>query len=76
MFLVFVGINSLGILPPEIRTALVEASRWGLLIAIAALGFGTSLGTILRIGPRHLLVIVSTTLVIFALPLAWLVVAG
>ncbi len=72
MFLVFVVINSSGIVPPPLKAALVEVSRWGLLIAIAALGLNTSLGTIMRVGPRHLLVVVSTTAVIFVIPLVWL----
>ena len=72
MFLVFVVINSSGIVPPPLKAVLVEASRWGLLIAIAALGLNTSLGTIMRVGPRHLLVVVSTTAVIFVIPLVWL----
>jgi uncharacterized integral membrane protein (TIGR00698 family) len=72
MFLVFVVINSVGMVPPPAKAALVEASRWGLLLAIAALGLNTSLGTILRVGPRHLLVVVSTTAVIFVIPLIWL----
>ncbi|KAA5602429.1 YeiH family protein [Blastochloris sulfoviridis] len=76
MFLVFVAINSVGILPVEIKSALVEASRWGLLIAIAALGFNTSLATILRIGPQHLLVVLGATLVVFTLPLGWLMILG
>lgn len=72
MFLVFVLINSAGVVPPLAKAALVEASRWGLLLAIAALGLNTSLGTILRVGPRHLLVVVSTTAVVFVIPLVWL----
>ena len=72
MFLVFVVINSSGAVPPPLKAALVEASRWGLLIAIAALGLNTSLGTILRVGPRHLLVVVGATAVIFSIPLVWL----
>ena len=72
MFLVFVVINSTGIVPPLAKAALVEASRWGLLLAIAALGLNTSLATILRVGPRHMLVVLSTTVVIFVIPLFWL----
>jgi uncharacterized integral membrane protein (TIGR00698 family) len=72
MFLVFVVINSIGVVPPLAKGALVEASRWGLLLAIAALGLNTSLGTILRVGPRHMLVVVSTSAVIFVIPLFWL----
>ena len=49
---------------PPVKAALVEASTWGLLIAIAALALGTSLGSLLRIGWRHLVVIAATTLTI------------
>src|SRR5271165_2960900 len=73
MFLVFVIVNSLGILPAPLRSGLVEASRWGLLIAIAALGLNTSLATILRVGPRHLLVVLGSSAVIFVIPLVWLI---
>ncbi len=72
MFLVFVVINSLGVLPPPAKSVLVEVSRWGLLIAIAALGLNTSLATILRVGPRHMLVVLSSSAVIFVVPLLWL----
>jgi uncharacterized integral membrane protein (TIGR00698 family) len=74
MFLVFVVINSLGVIPPPAKAVLVEASRWGLLLAIAALGLNTSLRSILRVGPRHMLVVLSSTGVIFAVPLLWLLV--
>jgi uncharacterized integral membrane protein (TIGR00698 family) len=47
-----------------VKTLLVEASRWGLLIAIAALGLGTSLGAILSIGWRHVAVFCGAGLVI------------
>jgi uncharacterized integral membrane protein (TIGR00698 family) len=73
MFLVFVLINSLGVIPPPAKSVLVEVSRWGLLIAIAALGLNTSLGTILRVGPRHMLVVLSSSAVIFVVPLLWLI---
>jgi len=73
MFRVFVLVNSSsGVVPPPVRAALVEGSRWGLLIAIAALGLNTSLGAILRVGPRHLLVVVGATAVAFVIPLVWL----
>ncbi|MGL4325394.1 MAG: YeiH family protein [Beijerinckiaceae bacterium] len=49
---------------PQIKAMLGEISKWALLIAIAALGLGTSLGSIMRIGWRHLAVFAGTTLVI------------
>lgn len=75
-FLALCVVNSLMIAQPGLSAAvaypaikfwLSEASRWGMLIAIAALGLGTSLGAILRLGWRHLAVFVGCTLVIFAI---------
>jgi len=53
-----------------LRAGLIEASTWGLLIAIAALGLGTSLTSLLRIGWRHIAVFAGTTCVILAVVLA------
>jgi uncharacterized integral membrane protein (TIGR00698 family) len=50
-----------------IKAALGEFSTWGLLIAIAALGLGTSLGAIRALGWRHLATVIGTTVVILAL---------
>ncbi len=49
-----------------VKTAMIQASTWGLLVAIAALGLGTSLASLLRIGWRHIAVFFGTTLVILA----------
>ncbi|MGH6783618.1 MAG: YeiH family protein, partial [Sphingomicrobium sp.] len=43
---------------------LVEASAWGLLIAIGALGLGSSLSAIASLGWRHTATVTGTTLVI------------
>ena len=55
-----------------IKAALVQTSNWAMLIAIAALGLGTSLESILRVGWRHIVVFIGTTLVILAVVLAGL----
>jgi uncharacterized membrane protein YadS len=55
-----------------IKMALGEASKWGLLIAIAALGLGTSLKSLLTIGWRHMAVFMGATVVILFLILAGL----
>ena len=65
MFLVFALINSTGYVPPLIKTGFSEFSRWGLLVAIAALGLGTSVSAMLSVGWRHVTIIVVTTAVIF-----------
>ncbi len=59
-----------------LRDVLLEASRWGLLIAIAALGLGTSMGAMTRLGWRHLVLVTGTTLMILALVTGGLVALG
>jgi uncharacterized integral membrane protein (TIGR00698 family) len=51
-----------------VKAALGEASRWGLLLAIAALGIGTSPTAILAVGWRHAAVFMGATVVILAIP--------
>ena len=43
----------------------MEASTWGLLLAIGALGLGTSIKTIIGLGWRHITTVLGTTAVIF-----------
>lgn len=71
MFLVLCVINSVLPLFPAlmpiyapIKTALGHASTWGLLIAIAALGLGTSFNAVRALGLRHIATVTVTTLVI------------
>jgi uncharacterized integral membrane protein (TIGR00698 family) len=55
-----------------VKAVLIQTSNWAMLIAIAALGLGTSLESILRVGWRHIVVFIGTTLVILAVVLAGL----
>ncbi len=66
VFLGLVLVNSAGILPPMLTAAIVEASRWGLLLAIGALGLMTSFSDITRAGWRHLAVVVAVSVVVLA----------
>lgn len=50
-----------------IKAALGQASTWGLLIAISALGLGTSLGAVRALGWRHAATVIGTTAVILVL---------
>jgi len=59
-----------------IRKILIECSTWGLLIAIGALGLGTSISTIAGLGWRHLANVTGTTLVILGIVVAGLLIAG
>ncbi len=47
-----------------VKTVLSEASRWGMLIAIAALGLGTSLAALLSIGWRQIAMFLGSAMVI------------
>jgi len=78
-FLALAAVNSImpsipGLAPVygPVKAVLGAASQWGLLIAIGALGLGTSLTAILAIGWRHVAVFFGTTLVILAVATAGL----
>jgi uncharacterized membrane protein YadS len=47
-----------------VKSVLVHASTWGLLIAIAALGLGSSLSAIAALGWRHVATVSGTTLLL------------
>jgi len=74
-FCVLVALNSTGITPDWLRLFLVEASRWCLVTAIAALGMKTSLKMLFDVGWKPVTIIVAETVFIAALVLgaiAWL----
>jgi len=48
-----------------VKSVLVEVSTWGLLLAIGALGLGTSVKTIIDLGWRHITTVLGATAVIF-----------
>jgi uncharacterized integral membrane protein (TIGR00698 family) len=56
----------------QIKAPLVVASTWGLLIAIGALGLGTSLTAIAKLGWRHVATVIGTTVVILVVVTAGL----
>jgi len=74
VFLFLCAVNSAVPLVPSllpvyapIKAALVEASTWGLLLAIGALGLGTSVKTIFALGWRHIAMALASTIVIFVI---------
>lgn len=73
VFVALCGLNSIAAASPgvapifaQIKAPLIEVSTWGLLIAISALGLGTSLTTMAALGWRHVATVIGTTLVILA----------
>jgi uncharacterized integral membrane protein (TIGR00698 family) len=72
VFLILCVVNSAMPLAPSlvplyapVKSVLVEASTWGLLLAIGALGLGTSVKTIIGLGWRHITTVLGSTAVIF-----------
>ncbi|MEN9709329.1 MAG: hypothetical protein RIQ68_1737, partial [Pseudomonadota bacterium] len=48
---------------------------WGLLIAIAALGFNTSVTSIAKLGLRHITTVIGTTMMILSVVVSGLMLA-
>jgi uncharacterized integral membrane protein (TIGR00698 family) len=71
-----VPILGLSTIYAPIKSWLIEFSTWGLLLAIGALGLGTSLSAIAKLGWRHGATVTGTTIVILVLVTAGLVIAG
>jgi uncharacterized integral membrane protein (TIGR00698 family) len=74
VFLMLCLVNSAVPLAPSlvpvyapVRAVLVDVSTWGLLIAIGALGLGTSISAITVLGWRHVATLTGTTLTILAI---------
>lgn len=69
-FLVLAVISSTLPVPPAITEIVSEASRWFLLIAIAAVGMKTNLKQVLSVGPAAIALIVVETIFIAVVMLA------
>jgi uncharacterized integral membrane protein (TIGR00698 family) len=72
VFLVLCIVNSIVPFVPAlvpvygpVKSVLVDISTWGLLLAIGALGLGTSVQTIAGLGWRHITTVLGATAVIF-----------
>lgn len=73
-FAVLVVVNSLGWLPPAVESGMQGASRWCLVLAIAALGTRTSLGDLVQVGWRPVAIVVGETVFVGILVLSGLLV--
>ena len=69
-FALLVVVNSMGILPEEVRAVLVEASRWCLVTAVAAVGLSTSLREIAKVGWPPVIIALCGTLALLAFAVA------
>lgn len=73
-FIVLAVLNSQGLLPAEVSAVLLKASRWCLVLAIAALGVKTSFGELRGLGWAPVVMLVAETvfLALFVLAGMWL----
>lgn len=70
-FFAVAGVNSLGVIPPQVSSFAAETAAVMLAVSVAATAIRSPLAEILKAGPRPLLVIVAATLAAFALALAY-----
>ena len=63
-FLGLAALHSFGMVPETLRVVLLELARWGLLIAIGALGLKTSIGALTALGFRPVLIMLCLMMVI------------
>ncbi|WP_176695181.1 YeiH family protein [Paracoccus haeundaensis] len=63
-FLVLAALNSLGLIPATLASFAEGASRWALLVAIAAVGIKTSLVRMLDVGGSAIALIVAETIML------------
>ncbi len=71
-FAVLVAINSMGVIPPAAQSSGSAASRWLLVMAIAAIGMKTELRQLVEVGWRPVLLMVGETLFLAVLTLGLL----
>jgi uncharacterized integral membrane protein (TIGR00698 family) len=63
-FLILAALNSLGLVPAEVKAAITQISSFLIVLAIAALGMKTSLLAMARIGIRPVMLLVVETIFI------------
>lgn len=71
-FLVLAAINSTGLLPKEVTSVGDDASRWCLVMAIAAIGMKTQIRDIVSVGWRPVALMLFETVLLAAIVLGWL----
>jgi uncharacterized integral membrane protein (TIGR00698 family) len=69
VFLAIVVLNSFHLVPGIVQTTLSDASRWCIVVSIAALGVKTSLAALAKVGPQAVTLMVSETVFIAVLVL-------
>lgn len=69
-FVALVAVNSWGGIPEPLRLGLVDLSRWGIIMAVAAIGMKTSLKSLMDVGGRAVTIIVAETVFLLCIVVA------
>jgi uncharacterized integral membrane protein (TIGR00698 family) len=72
LFALFAAVNSFGLVSNTLGEFLSAASRWCLIIGIAAMGMRTSFKEVLSIGPRAIAMLCAETLVLAVIVLLYI----
>ena len=72
LFALFAAVNSFGLVSNTFGEFLSAASRWCLIIGIAAMGMRTSFKEVLNIGPRAIAVLCIETITLGLIVLLWI----
>jgi len=75
-FVALAALNGFHVVPTPLAAILTEASKWLLVISVAALGMKTSLREMMAVGAPALLLIAAETLFLGLLVLGWIVFSG
>ena len=75
-FVVLAALNGFALVAKPIASALTEASKWLLVISVAALGMKTSLREMMAVGTTAIALIAAETLFLGVLVLGWITLVG
>ncbi len=75
-FVALAGLDALHVVPPLVTSILTAASKWLLVISVAALGMKTSLRDMMTVGAPALALIAAETLFLGLLVFAWILIVG
>lgn len=76
VFVILAGANGMGVVPAWMAAALGEASRWLLVMSVAALGIKTSARDLIAAGHTAVVMVAAETLFIAVFVLAWIELGG
>jgi uncharacterized membrane protein YadS len=75
-FVVLAALNGFALVAKPIASVLTEASKWLLVISVAALGMKTSLREMMAVGTTAIALIAAETIFLGLLVLGWITLVG